>query len=69
MLGALTDVVAEVLAGRTHHHLMPERPEPKAIRWHAEVVQAVQSADAAAAERTMRDIVDEATRAMLGEPR
>ncbi|MCW2904106.1 MAG: transcriptional regulator [Streptosporangiaceae bacterium] len=67
MLGALTDVVAEVLAGRTHHHLMPAVPEPSAIRWHAEVAQAVQSGDAAVAERVMRDIVDEATRAMLGQ--
>jgi DNA-binding FadR family transcriptional regulator len=65
MLGALTNVVAEVLAGRTHHHLMPAFPEPAAIRWHAEVAQAVQSGDAAEAERAMRDIVDEATRAML----
>jgi DNA-binding FadR family transcriptional regulator len=65
MLGALGDVVAAVLAGRTHHHLMPARPEPEAIRWHAEVAQAVQSGDAAAAERVMRDIVEEATQAML----
>ncbi|MEV4186106.1 FCD domain-containing protein, partial [Streptosporangium canum] len=67
MLSALTGVVAEVLTGRTHHHLMPARPEPAAIRWHAEVAQAVQSGDAAAAERAMRNIVDEATRAMLGD--
>jgi DNA-binding FadR family transcriptional regulator len=67
MLAALTNVVAEVLAGRTHHDLMPARPEPAAIRWHAEVAQAVQSGDAEAAERAMRDIVDEATRAMLGD--
>ncbi|GAA2100732.1 FadR/GntR family transcriptional regulator [Actinomadura alba] len=67
MLGALTEVVAEVLTGRTHHHLMPARPKPEAIRWHAEVAQAVQSGDAEAAERAMRDIVEEATRAMLGD--
>jgi DNA-binding FadR family transcriptional regulator len=66
MLGVLGDVVAAVLTGRTHHHLMPARPEPKAIGWHAEVAQAVQAGDAAAAERAMRDIVEEATRAMLG---
>ncbi|MGI5323973.1 FadR/GntR family transcriptional regulator [Actinomadura nitritigenes] len=65
MMGALSGVVAAVLAGRTHHHLMPAHPEPAAIRWHAEVAQAVQAGDAAAAERAMRDIVDEATRAML----
>lgn len=68
MIGALSGVVAAVLAGRTHHHLMPAHPEPIAIRWHAEVAQAVQSGDADAAERAMRDIVDEATQAML-DPR
>ncbi|MBB4944453.1 DNA-binding FadR family transcriptional regulator [Streptosporangium album] len=66
MLASLIGVVTEVLTGRTHHHLMPAHPEPAAIRWHAEVAQAVQSGDAAEAERSMRDIVDEATRAMLG---
>jgi DNA-binding FadR family transcriptional regulator len=65
MMGALSGVVAAVLAGRTHHHLMPAHPEPIAIRWHAEVAQAVQSGDPDAAERAMRDIVDEATQAML----
>jgi DNA-binding FadR family transcriptional regulator len=69
MFAALVNVVAEVLAGRTHHDLMPAHPEPAAIRWHAEVAQAVQSGDAQAAERAMRDIVEEATRAMLGERR
>ncbi len=68
MLGALTDVVAEVLAGRTHHDLMPAHPEPAAIRWHAEVAQAVQAGDSEAAERAMRDIVEEANRAMLAAP-
>ncbi|MEU0569370.1 FadR/GntR family transcriptional regulator [Nonomuraea sp. NPDC005983] len=67
MLGALTTVVAEVLAGRTHHHLMPVLPEPVAIRWHAEVAQAVQAGDPVEAERAMRDIVEEATRAMVGD--
>lgn len=65
MLAALSGVVAAVLTGRTHHHLMPARPEPAAIRWHAEVAQAIQAGDGAAAERAMRDIVEEATAAML----
>ncbi|TDD84505.1 FadR family transcriptional regulator [Actinomadura darangshiensis] len=65
MMGALSGVVAAVLAGRTHHHLMPVHPEPAAIRWHAEVAQAVQSGDADAARRAMRDIVEEANQAML----
>ncbi|MFG1965003.1 FadR/GntR family transcriptional regulator [Nonomuraea sp. NPDC049028] len=66
MLGALTTVVTEVLAARTHHHLMPAFPEPAAIRRHAEVAQAIQAGDPAEAQRAMGDIVDEATSAMLG---
>ncbi|MEV1176305.1 FCD domain-containing protein, partial [Nonomuraea sp. NPDC049784] len=65
MMAALGDVVAEVLRGRTHHHLMPTHPNPEAIRWHAEVAQAVQARQAATAEQAMREIVDEATHAML----
>lgn len=67
MLSALSGMVAAVLTGRTHHHLMPSTPEPAAIRWHADVAQAVRAGDAAVAERVMRDIVEEATAAMLGE--
>jgi hypothetical protein len=68
MLGGLGNVVAEVLTGRTHHHLMPARPEPIAISWHAEVAQAVQSGDAVTAERTMCEIVEESIKAMLPRP-
>jgi DNA-binding FadR family transcriptional regulator len=68
MLSALTDVVTEVLRGRTQHGLMPQIPEGAAIRRHADVAEAVQSGDAGAAERAMRDIVDEATTAMLTPP-
>ncbi|WP_220183185.1 FadR/GntR family transcriptional regulator [Sphaerisporangium album] len=68
MLAALADVVAEVLKGRTGHDLMPAHPEPAAIRWHAEVAQAIQARDPHAAERAMRDIVDEATRATQHPP-
>ena len=66
MFGGLSTVIAEVLAGRTHHRLMPAFPEPAAIRWHAEVAEAVQAGDPAQAQRAMRDILEEATRAMLG---
>jgi DNA-binding FadR family transcriptional regulator len=64
MFAALASVVGEVLAGRTHHDLMPAHPEPAAIRLHADVAQAVASGDASGAERAMRAIVDEAQRAM-----
>ncbi|MCK2220300.1 FCD domain-containing protein [Actinomadura sp. ATCC 31491] len=69
MMAALAGVVAEVLRGRTRHHLMPDRPDPAAIRLHAEVAEAVQGGDGPAAERAMRAIVDEAAHAMLtGRP-
>lgn len=68
MLAALADVVAEVLAGRTHHGLMPVAPEPAAIRLHADVAQAVQSGDAPAARSAMEAIIREAAGAMLDEP-
>ena len=65
MLAALADVVAEVLAGRTLHGLMPANPDPAAIRLHADVAQAVQSRDATAAHQAMTEIITEATEYML----
>ena len=64
MLGALTTVVAEVLAGRTHHDLMPAEPNPVAIRLHGDVAAAVQGGDADAAASAMRAIIDEAASAI-----
>jgi DNA-binding FadR family transcriptional regulator len=53
-----------VLAGRTHHHLMPTRPKPGAISLHEDVARAVRTGDSAAAEQAMRAIIDEAAAAM-----
>ena len=64
MLAALDQTVAEVLAGRTRHDLMPPVPEPAAIRLHADVAEAVRAGDAGAAEAAMRAILDEAAAAM-----
>jgi len=64
LFASLTDVVAAVLAGRTHHDLMPSRPEPAAIRLHADVAEAVSSGDAVRAEGAMRAILAEALHAM-----
>ena len=64
MVAALGDVVAEVLAGRTRHHLMPSRPEPDAIRLHRDVADAVRSGDPAGAGAAMREILREADAAM-----
>ena len=64
MFAGLASVVAEVLAGRTLHALMPARPEPTAVRSHGAVAEAVAARNPAVAERAMRAIVDEAQQAM-----
>ncbi|GAA1916444.1 FCD domain-containing protein [Nocardioides marmoribigeumensis] len=67
MIAALASTVDEVLAGRTHHDLMPARPNPVAIALHDEVGSAVRRGDAPGAERAMRRIIDEAADAMREE--
>jgi DNA-binding FadR family transcriptional regulator len=64
MLAALSGLVDEVLSGRTHHGMMPARPNPDAIALHDAVARAVRTGDAAEAERAMRSIIDEASAAM-----
>jgi len=64
LFASLTDVVAEVLAGRTHHQLMPSRPEPTAVRLHGDVAEAISAHDAPRAEAAMRAILVEASEAM-----
>lgn len=67
MFRALGGVVAEVLAGRTHHGMMPEEPNTEAIALHDEVARAIRMRDEDAAERAMRAIIDEAISAMAQE--
>ena len=64
MFRALGSVVAEVLTGRTHHHLMPARPNPDAIALHDAVARAVRTHDPAAAEAAMRELIVEAADAI-----
>lgn len=64
MFRALDGVVAEVLAGRTHHGMMPSTPNPAAINLHDEVARAIRLRDEAAAEQAMRAIIDEASSAV-----
>lgn len=64
MLAALSGLVAEVLGGRTHHGMMPDRPNPDAIALHDAVARAVRAGDPDAAERAMRGIIDEASAAV-----
>jgi len=67
MLRALDGVVTEVLAGRTHHGMMPQQPNPAAIALHDEVARAVRLRDPSAAEAAMRSIIDEAASALRTE--
>jgi DNA-binding FadR family transcriptional regulator len=66
MFARLSDSVAEVLAGRTAHGLMPEEPDPRAVQLHAEVAEAIQSGDAPRAETAMRSIVQGAAAELSG---
>ncbi|WP_329215814.1 FadR family transcriptional regulator [Streptomyces sp. NBC_01485] len=56
MFARLGDVVAEVLAGRTHHEVMFEDPDPAAVTLHVQVAEAVREGDAARAEHLTREI-------------
>ncbi len=56
MFARLGDVVAEVLAGRTHHQVMFEDPDPAAVTLHVQVAEAVRAGDAVRAEELTREI-------------
>ncbi|MCZ4118194.1 FadR/GntR family transcriptional regulator [Streptomyces sp. H39-S7] len=56
MFARLGDVVAEVLTGRTEHHVMFTAPDPEAVTLHVRVAEAVRARDAASAESLMREI-------------
>jgi DNA-binding FadR family transcriptional regulator len=56
MFARLGDVVAEVLTGRTEHHVMFSTPDPEAVTLHVRVAEAVRARDVEAAERLMREI-------------
>ncbi|PVY29954.1 FadR/GntR family transcriptional regulator [Williamsia muralis] len=64
MFRALSDVVGEVLAGRTHHGMMPTNPNPAAIDLHDAVARAIRLRKPVDAERAMREIIIEAADAV-----
>lgn len=64
MFTALGDVVAEVLTGRTHHGLMPERPKPEALDAHDAVARGIAEQDTRTARENMQLLVDEVRRAL-----
>lgn len=67
MFRALNGVVAELLTGRTHHGMMPERPNLSAIALHDEVARAIRMGEEKSAEQAMRAIIDEAAAAVADE--
>ena len=56
MFARLGDVVAEVLAGRTHHQVMFEDPDPAAVTLHVRLAEAVREGDAVESERLTKEI-------------
>ncbi|MCQ9177731.1 FadR family transcriptional regulator [Streptomyces sp. IBSBF 2953] len=56
MFARLGDVVAEVLAGRTHHEVMFEDPDPAAVTLHVQLAEAVREGDPVRAEKLTREI-------------
>lgn len=70
----LHELVAEVLAGRHHYHLMPNHPDEQALQLHADVAQAIQRHDGERAKVAMVHIMEQAMNEMksmwdqAGEP-
>ncbi|MFC5834419.1 FadR/GntR family transcriptional regulator [Nonomuraea insulae] len=59
MFEELQLIVAEVLAGRHHYHLMPHYPDERALRLHTDVAQAIQRRDGERARRAMVGIMEQ----------
>jgi DNA-binding FadR family transcriptional regulator len=57
MFAKLTTVVREVLAGRTHHGLMPKHPHQEALQLHVDVASRIQRGEPDAAHAAMRGIM------------
>ncbi|WP_197319191.1 FadR/GntR family transcriptional regulator [Saccharomonospora sp. NB11] len=65
MFGALSDVVAAVLRGRTQLGLMPHQPVPEALDLHERVAASVARGEPSAAEAAMTELLAEVRGAML----
>jgi DNA-binding FadR family transcriptional regulator len=68
LFGSLADVVAEVLAGRTHLGLMPASPVPEALDQHEAVARAVAGGDPGAAQAAMSALVGEVQQTLTDGP-
>ena len=60
MFAKLQQLVAEVLTGRHHYHLMPHFPQAEALQWHADVAQAIQRGEGERARIAMAQIMEQA---------
>jgi DNA-binding FadR family transcriptional regulator len=60
MFVKLQELVAEVLTGRHHYHLMPHYPDEQALQLHADVAQAIQRHDGERAKDAMVHIMEQA---------
>lgn len=58
MFAKLNTLVAEVLAGRTHHGLMPAHPHVEALQLHVDVANAIQRGSPGDAQRAMLGIME-----------
>lgn len=59
MFASLSDVVAEILTGRTTNHLSPAQPTVESRRLHYLVAASIAEEDPVASENAMRDILSE----------
>jgi DNA-binding FadR family transcriptional regulator len=59
MFAKLQLIVAEVLAGRYHHHLMPHHPDEHALQLHTDVAQAIQRRDGERAREAMLETLEQ----------
>ncbi|WP_207755424.1 FadR/GntR family transcriptional regulator [Nonomuraea cypriaca] len=59
MFAELQLIVAEVLAGRHHYHLMPHYPDERALQLHTDVAQAIQRRDGERARKAMVGVMEQ----------
>jgi DNA-binding FadR family transcriptional regulator len=64
MFVKLHELVAEVLTGRHHYHLMPHNPDDQALQHHADVAQAIQRHNGERAKEAMMRIMEHAMEEM-----
>jgi len=64
MFSRLSNLVSEVLIGRTHYGLMPQYPHDEALQLHLDVANAIQNGNSDAAESAMLRIMSRTIKEM-----